>query len=189
MVFKGFWVLHIQWEQFQRHYPHQDQCYSHHFCYLIIQMYEHDRLVIFCSVTREFSTSLASLIKYVETWYDCHWGMEGERFILYFLRSCESNFCVYSCQSDMLMSSFFRFSIFFLLCSWYFSGKCIATTFIFLDYVFSLSWLEVKGSKLTDGARALAKHLNKSSDGYWGTFCGSGKFPRNKHLKTSFSCI
>ncbi|KAM7465124.1 hypothetical protein LguiB_012686 [Lonicera macranthoides] len=31
----------------------------------------------------------------------------------------------------------------------------------------------VKGSKLTDGARALAKHLNRSSDGYWGTFCGS----------------
>ncbi|KAM7461079.1 hypothetical protein LguiA_029200 [Lonicera macranthoides] len=45
--------------------------------------------------------------------------------------------------------------------------------FLFLDRVFSLSWLEVKGSKLTDGARALAKHLNRSSDGYWGTFCGS----------------
>lgn len=45
------------------------------------------------------------------------------------------------------------------------------------------SWLEVKGSKLTDGARALAKHLNRSSDGYWGTFCGSGKFLMNMPLQ------
>ncbi|XP_059654769.1 uncharacterized protein LOC132301528 isoform X3 [Cornus florida] len=32
---------------------------------------------------------------------------------------------------------------------------------------------EVKGSILTDGARALAKHINRSSDGYWGSFNGS----------------
>ncbi|KAH7834114.1 hypothetical protein Vadar_012830 [Vaccinium darrowii] len=31
----------------------------------------------------------------------------------------------------------------------------------------------VKGSTLTDGARALAKHVNRSSTKYWGTFNGS----------------
>ncbi|XP_030459263.1 uncharacterized protein LOC115679721 isoform X2 [Syzygium oleosum] len=31
----------------------------------------------------------------------------------------------------------------------------------------------VKGSTLTDGARALAKHVNRSSDKYWGNFIGS----------------
>ncbi|XP_071938668.1 uncharacterized protein [Coffea arabica] len=31
----------------------------------------------------------------------------------------------------------------------------------------------VKGSRLTNGARALAKHVNRSSDKYWGNFCGS----------------
>ncbi|KAL3506776.1 hypothetical protein ACH5RR_032158 [Cinchona calisaya] len=31
----------------------------------------------------------------------------------------------------------------------------------------------VKGSKLTGGARALAKHVNRSSDKYWGNFWGS----------------
>ncbi|CAK9168789.1 unnamed protein product, partial [Ilex paraguariensis] len=30
-----------------------------------------------------------------------------------------------------------------------------------------------RGSILTDGARALAKHVNRSSNKYWGTFCGS----------------
>lgn len=34
---------------------------------------------------------------------------------------------------------------------------------------------EVKGSTLTDGARALAKHVNRSSDKYWGNFIGSGE--------------
>ncbi|XP_048138730.1 uncharacterized protein LOC115745270 isoform X2 [Rhodamnia argentea] len=33
----------------------------------------------------------------------------------------------------------------------------------------------VKGSTLTDGARALAKHVNRSSDKYWGNFKGSGE--------------
>nr|XP_009617597.1 uncharacterized protein LOC104109909 isoform X2 [Nicotiana tomentosiformis]XP_016459516.1 PREDICTED: uncharacterized protein LOC107783064 isoform X2 [Nicotiana tabacum] len=31
-----------------------------------------------------------------------------------------------------------------------------------------------KGSTLTDGARALSKHVNRSSDSYWGSFSGSG---------------
>ncbi|XP_077225310.1 uncharacterized protein LOC143858542 isoform X4 [Tasmannia lanceolata] len=33
--------------------------------------------------------------------------------------------------------------------------------------------LNVKGSTLTDGARALAKHVNRSSDGWWGSFGGN----------------
>ncbi|GFY92770.1 RNA-binding ASCH domain protein [Actinidia rufa] len=33
---------------------------------------------------------------------------------------------------------------------------------------------DVKGSTLTDGARALAKHVNRSSSKYWGAFGGSG---------------
>ncbi|XP_058094263.1 uncharacterized protein LOC131240181 isoform X6 [Magnolia sinica] len=33
--------------------------------------------------------------------------------------------------------------------------------------------VEVKGSTLTDGARALAKHVNRSSDGWWGNFGGN----------------
>ncbi|KAI5652950.1 hypothetical protein M9H77_30137 [Catharanthus roseus] len=32
---------------------------------------------------------------------------------------------------------------------------------------------QVKGSALTSGARALAKHVNRCSDKYWGDFCGS----------------
>lgn len=31
-----------------------------------------------------------------------------------------------------------------------------------------------KGCTLTDGARALSKHVNRSSDRYWGSFSGSG---------------
>lgn len=38
-----------------------------------------------------------------------------------------------------------------------------------------LSWLEVQGSILTDGARALAKHVDRSSNKYWGCFDGSGE--------------
>ncbi|XP_010242737.1 PREDICTED: uncharacterized protein LOC104587010 isoform X4 [Nelumbo nucifera] len=33
----------------------------------------------------------------------------------------------------------------------------------------------VKGSTLTKGARALAKHVNRSSDGWWGSFQGNDK--------------
>ncbi|KAK2976783.1 hypothetical protein RJ640_027619 [Escallonia rubra] len=33
----------------------------------------------------------------------------------------------------------------------------------------------IKGSTLTDGARALTKHVNRSGGRYWGTFCGSGQ--------------
>ncbi|KAK1286969.1 hypothetical protein QJS10_CPB19g00717 [Acorus calamus] len=33
---------------------------------------------------------------------------------------------------------------------------------------------DVKGSTLIDGARALAKHVNRSKDGWWGSFRGSG---------------
>ncbi|TMX00590.1 hypothetical protein EJD97_000505 [Solanum chilense] len=32
---------------------------------------------------------------------------------------------------------------------------------------------KAKGCTLTDGARALSKHVNRSSDKYWGSFCGS----------------
>ncbi|KAL6582116.1 hypothetical protein OROMI_006130 [Orobanche minor] len=32
---------------------------------------------------------------------------------------------------------------------------------------------DVKGSTLTNGARALAKHANRSREGYWGVFHGS----------------
>lgn len=38
----------------------------------------------------------------------------------------------------------------------------------------SLSFLEVKGSSLTCGARALAKHATRSSNRYWGRYDGSG---------------
>lgn len=34
--------------------------------------------------------------------------------------------------------------------------------------------LEVKGSTLTNGARALSKHVNRSYNGWWGSFGGSG---------------
>ncbi|KAK3012053.1 LOW QUALITY PROTEIN: hypothetical protein RJ639_012408 [Escallonia herrerae] len=37
----------------------------------------------------------------------------------------------------------------------------------------------IKGSALTDGARALAKHVNRSSGRYWGTFCGSDSDKNN----------
>ncbi|KAL5990846.1 hypothetical protein ACLOJK_011751 [Asimina triloba] len=32
---------------------------------------------------------------------------------------------------------------------------------------------EIKGNTLTDGARALAKHVHRSSNGWWGNFAGS----------------
>lgn len=37
-----------------------------------------------------------------------------------------------------------------------------------------LSLQQAKGSTLTDGARAMSKHVNRSSDSYWGSFSGSG---------------
>lgn len=40
---------------------------------------------------------------------------------------------------------------------------------------FLLSWLEVNGSALTHGARALAKHAERSSNKYWGIISGSGE--------------
>lgn len=36
-------------------------------------------------------------------------------------------------------------------------------------------WLEIKGCTLTHGARALAKHANRSSSKYWGSLKGSGE--------------
>ena len=38
-----------------------------------------------------------------------------------------------------------------------------------------LSCPEVEGCTLTDGARALAKHVNRSSQKFWGNFHGSGE--------------
>lgn len=38
----------------------------------------------------------------------------------------------------------------------------------------SVYLVEVKGSTWTQGARALAKHANRGSNGYWGIFNGSG---------------
>ncbi|KAK4406262.1 hypothetical protein Sango_0632700 [Sesamum angolense] len=47
---------------------------------------------------------------------------------------------------------------------------------------------DVKGSTLTNGARALAKHANRSSEGYWGALSGNGimtrtfcDYEKNKH--------
>lgn len=43
-----------------------------------------------------------------------------------------------------------------------------------------LSWhrilLEVEGCSLTDAARALSKHVNRSSSGWWGVLSGSGMY-------------
>lgn len=54
------------------------------------------------------------------------------------------------------------------------------------DYVFYLVWIEVKGSSLTTGARALAKHVDRSSEGYWGPLHGSGQFPDCGSFKLRF---
>lgn len=48
---------------------------------------------------------------------------------------------------------------------------CYVLLFSHLQILF----LEVKGNKLTVGARALAKHVHRSSDGWWGPFTGNGK--------------
>ncbi|XP_073116270.1 uncharacterized protein [Elaeis guineensis] len=40
-------------------------------------------------------------------------------------------------------------------------------------YISVANLLSVKGCSLTDAARALAKHVNRSSDGWWGDFNGS----------------
>ncbi|XP_012833065.1 PREDICTED: uncharacterized protein LOC105953929 [Erythranthe guttata] len=39
--------------------------------------------------------------------------------------------------------------------------------------IHTLVWFEVKGSTLTNGARALSKHINRSSQGYWGALNGN----------------
>lgn len=57
---------------------------------------------------------------------------------------------------------------------------------ICLSYLFTLVLLEVQGSTLTNGARALSKHVERSSQGYWGAFKGSGQFPLIMALS---SCI
>jgi hypothetical protein len=44
------------------------------------------------------------------------------------------------------------------------------------DSEFFLDWLEIKGSALTHGARALAKHAERSRDRYWGILGGSGEY-------------
>ncbi|KAL2529991.1 RNA-binding ASCH domain protein [Forsythia ovata] len=46
----------------------------------------------------------------------------------------------------------------------------------------------VKGSTLTDGARALAKHVNRSSSSYWGTLCGSDS-EKNRVAVDVVSCL
>lgn len=43
------------------------------------------------------------------------------------------------------------------------------------SYMLYLGGVEVPGSKLTVGARALAKHVHRSSDGWWGVFTGTGE--------------
>jgi len=35
--------------------------------------------------------------------------------------------------------------------------------------------VEIKGCRLSHGARALAKHVDRSSDGFWGVLQGTGK--------------
>ncbi|XP_022857963.1 uncharacterized protein LOC111378916 isoform X3 [Olea europaea var. sylvestris] len=47
---------------------------------------------------------------------------------------------------------------------------------------------KVKGSTLTDGARALAKHVNRSSSGYWGSLCGSDS-EKNKVAMDIVNCL
>ncbi|KAL3641609.1 hypothetical protein CASFOL_012424 [Castilleja foliolosa] len=47
---------------------------------------------------------------------------------------------------------------------------------------------DVKGSTLTNGARALAKHANRSSKGYWGTLHGSDS-EKNKHAMDVIRCL
>lgn len=42
-----------------------------------------------------------------------------------------------------------------------------------LDCEIFISCLEVESCTLTDGARALAKHVNRSSQKFWGNFDGS----------------
>lgn len=47
--------------------------------------------------------------------------------------------------------------------------------FVMLDCEIFISCLEVGSCTLTDGARALAKHVNRSSQKFWGNFDGSGE--------------
>ncbi|CAI9777052.1 unnamed protein product [Fraxinus pennsylvanica] len=46
----------------------------------------------------------------------------------------------------------------------------------------------VKGSTLTNGARALAKHVSRSSSGYWGSLCGSDS-EKNRAAMDIVSCL
>ncbi|KAL1544876.1 hypothetical protein AAHA92_21671 [Salvia divinorum] len=47
---------------------------------------------------------------------------------------------------------------------------------------------DVKGSILTNGARALAKHVNRSSEGYWGLSHGSDE-EKNRHAVEIICCL
>jgi hypothetical protein len=48
---------------------------------------------------------------------------------------------------------------------------CLDVTY---DSLCKLGELEVAGSQITVGARALAKHVPRSSKGWWGSFSGTG---------------
>ncbi|KAL3835078.1 hypothetical protein ACJIZ3_009814 [Penstemon smallii] len=52
--------------------------------------------------------------------------------------------------------------------------------------IYSFLGLEVKGSTLTDGARALAKHVNRSSKGFWGLLHGNDS-EKNQHAEEVIS--
>ncbi|KAK1314250.1 hypothetical protein QJS10_CPA06g01464 [Acorus calamus] len=61
---------------------------------------------------------------------------------------------------------------------WHLIGQICHESYFTLHCL--LVWVEVKGSTLTDGARALAKHVDRSKDGWWGSFRGSDA-DKNKH--------
>jgi hypothetical protein len=48
---------------------------------------------------------------------------------------------------------------------------CLDVTY---DSLCKLGELEVAGSHITVGARALAKHVPRSSKGWWGSYSGTG---------------
>lgn len=56
------------------------------------------------------------------------------------------------------------------------------------DSEFFLDWLEIKGSALTHGARALAKHAERSRDRYWGILGGSDS-TKNRLAMNVISCL
>lgn len=47
---------------------------------------------------------------------------------------------------------------------------------------------DVKGCFLTDAARALDKHVNRSSEGWWGRLCGSASV-KNSHAMEVVNCL